>query len=137
MSKQPRGLRNNNPGNIRNSQRTDWQGEVDEASKNDKSFEEFETIAYGYRALIKLLQNYRKLHGCQTMADFIKRWAPETENNTSAYIKRVCTEMQVPTTYVPDVNDKTTMCAFAVAISQVENGVPAVMTDVESGWDLL
>lgn len=137
MSKQPRGLRNNNPGNIRNSQRTDWQGEVDEASKNDKSFEEFETIAYGYRALIKLLQNYRKLHGCQTMADFIKRWAPETENNTSAYIKRVCTEMQVLTTYVPDVNDKTTMCAFAAAISQVENGVPAVMADVESGWDLL
>lgn len=137
MSKQPRGLRNNNPGNIRNSQRTDWLGEVDEASKNDKSFEEFETIAYGYRALIKLLQNYRKLHGCQTMADFIKRWAPETENNTSAYIKRVCTEMQVPTTYVPDVNDKTTMCAFAAAISQVENGVPAVMADVESGWDLL
>lgn len=137
MSKQPRGLRNNNPGNIRNSQRTDWQGEVDEASKNDKSFEEFETIAYGYRALIKLLQNYRKLHGCQTMADFIKRWAPETENNTSAYIKRVCTEMQVPTTYVPDVNDKTTMCAFAAAISQVENGVSAVMADVESGWDLL
>lgn len=137
MSKQPRGLRNNNPGNIRNSQRTDWLGEVDEASKNDKSFEEFETIAYGYRALIKLLQNYRKLHGCQTMADFIKRWAPETENNTSAYIKRVCTEMQVPTTYVPDVNDKTTMCAFAAAISQVENGVSAVMADVESGWDLL
>lgn len=137
MSKQPRGLRNNNPGNIRNSQRTDWQGEVDEASKNDKSFEEFETIAYGYRALIKLLQNYRKLHGCQTMADFIKLWAPETENNTSAYIKRVCTEMQVPTTYVPDVNDKTTMCAFAAAISQVENGVSAVMADVESGWDLL
>ena len=55
MTKLPRGLRNNNPGNIRNSQRTDWQGEVDESAKNDNSFEEFETIAYGYRALIKLL----------------------------------------------------------------------------------
>lgn len=29
------------------------------------------------------------------------------------------------------------MCAFAAAISQVENGVPAIMKDVESGWDLL
>jgi len=29
------------------------------------------------------------------------------------------------------------MCAFAAAISQVENGVPAVMADVELGWDLL
>lgn len=45
--------------------------------------------------------------------------------------------MQVPTTYVPNVEDKTTMCAFAAAISQVENGVPAVMADVEKGWALL
>ena len=130
MTKLPRGLR-------RNSQRTDWQGEVDESAKNDNSFEEFETIAYGYRALIKLLQNYRKVHGCQTISDFINRWAPETENNTSGYIKRVCTEMEVPSTFVPDVDDKDTMCAFAAAISQVENGVPAVIADVESGWQLL
>ena len=53
------------------------------------------------------------------------------------YISRVCREMQVPNTYVPDVNDRATMCAFAAAISQVENGVPAVMTDVEAGWELL
>lgn len=33
MTTQPRGLRNNNPGNIRNSDATDWQGEVP-ASKN-------------------------------------------------------------------------------------------------------
>lgn len=88
-------------------------------------------MAHGYRALIKLLQNYRRKYGCQTIADFISRWAPRTENNTSGYISRVCQEMQVPTTYVPNVEDKTTMCAFAAAISQVENGVPAVMADVE------
>ena len=45
--------------------------------------------------------------------------------------------MQVPNTYVPDINDKATMCAFAAAISRVENGVPAVMADIEAGWDLL
>ena len=45
--------------------------------------------------------------------------------------------MQVPNTYVPDVNDRVTMCALAAAISQVENGVPAVMADVEAGWELL
>ena len=94
-------------------------------------------MAYGYRALIKLLQNYRKVHGCRTIADFIGRWAPPSENNTSGYIKRVCTEMQVPDSYVPNVNDKATMCAFAAAISQVENAVSAVMADVEAGWNLL
>lgn len=74
-------------------------------------------MAYGYRALIKLLQNYRRNNGCRTIADFINRWAPPVENNTSGYISRVCREMQVPNTYVPDVNDRVTMCAFAAAIS--------------------
>ena len=45
--------------------------------------------------------------------------------------------MQVPNTYVPDINDKATMCAFAAAISRVENGIPAVMADIEAGWDLI
>lgn len=133
----PRGLRNNNPGNIRNSDATDWKGEVPAAAKKDNAFEEFQDMAHGYRALIKLLQNYRRKHGCHTVADFINRWAPRTENNTSGYIRRVCTEMQVPAVYVPDVNDKATMIAMAAAISQVENGVPAVMSEVEAGWNLL
>lgn len=130
-----RGLRNNNPGNIRLSATTRWQGEV--KPSRDKSFCQFKSMAYGYRALIKLLQNYRKLNGCRTISDFINRWAPPVENNTSGYISRVCREMHVPDSYVPDVNDQYTMCAFAAAISQVENGVPAEMEDVEAGWDLL
>ena len=72
-----------------------------------------------------------------TIADFINRWAPPSENNTGSYISRVCREMQVPNSYVPDVDDKNVMCAFAAAISQVENGVPAVMDDVVAGWELL
>ena len=129
-----RGLRNCNPGNIRIT-KDKWQGlrEVQE----DKSFFQFTEMKWGYRALIRTLQNYRLKWGCQTIADFINRWAPPVENNTSGYISRVCREMQVPNSYVPDVNDKATMCAFAAAISQVENGVPAVMADVEKGWELL
>ena len=130
----PRGLRNNNPGNIRIT-KDKWQGLRDK--QEDKSFFQFEEMKWGYRALIRTLQNYRKRHSCQTIADFIKRWAPENENNTAGYINRVCREMQVPNTYIPDINDKATMCAFAAAISQVENGVPAVMSDVEAGWNLL
>jgi len=130
----PRGLRNNNPGNIRNSS-TVWQGEI--TPSKDKSFKQFTSMSYGYRAVIKLLQNYRKMHNLKTIAELINRWAPPTENKTSAYITRVCKEMQVPSTYVPDINDKATMCAMAAAISQVENGVPAVMEDVEMGWELI
>ena len=129
-----RGLRNNNPGNLRLS-KDKWQGL--RAVQTDKEFFQFETMAHGYRTLIRTLQNYRKLHKCQTIADFISRYAPKIENNTAGYIQRVCREMQVPTTYVPDVNDKATMCNFAAAISQVENGVSAVMADIYSGWELL
>lgn len=134
--KKPRGLRNNNPGNIRVSS-SKWAGEIPADMKKDDVFEEFESIDYGYRALIKLLQNYRTKYGCMSVSEMISRFAPENENNTSGYITRVCREMQVPTSYVPDINDKGTMCALAAAISQVENGVPAVMDDVEKGWNLL
>lgn len=132
--KESRGLRNNNPGNIRIS-KDKWQGL--KAKQTDKSFFQFISIEYGYRALIRTLQNYRKLYGCQTIADFIKRWAPENENNTAGYITRVCKEMQVPSTCVPDIADRDTMCAFAAAISQVENDTPAKMEDVRKGWELL
>ena len=75
-----RGLRNNNPLNIRLSATTVWQGEI--RPSQDRSFCQFRTMAHGYRAGLKLLQNYRRKYGCRTIADFIRRWAPPTENNT-------------------------------------------------------
>lgn len=131
---EPRGLRNCNPGNIRITG-DKWQGL--RPTQTDKEFFQFTEMKWGYRALIRSLQTYREKHGCKTIADFINRWAPPVENNTNGYIQRVCKEMEVPTTYVPDVNNKDTMCAFAAAISQIENGVPAVMADVVAGWELL
>lgn len=130
----PRGLRNNNPGNIRRSSDR-WLGLA--PVQADPDFFQFAYISYGYRALIITLQNYRRKHGLQTIADMIRRWAPTNENNTAAYVRSVCHEMQVPDCYVPDIEDKGTMCALAAAISKHENGVPAVMKDVERGWELL
>lgn len=134
MTQLPRGLRNNNPGNIRIS-KDKWKGL--RAEQTDGTFFQFIAPMWGYRALIRTLYNYHRLHGCRTIADYIKRWAPANENHTSGYISAVCREMQVPTTYEPDVNDQTTMCAFASAISLVENGIPAVKQDVLEGWKAL
>lgn len=130
----PRGIRNCNPGNVRIT-KDKWQGLC--PTQTDGEFFQFTEMKWGYRALLRTLQNYRKRHGCRTIADFINRWAPRTENNTSAYIARVCKELGAPTTFIPDINDKGTMCALAAAISEVENGIPAVMSDVEAGWELL
>lgn len=130
----PRGIRNCNPGNIRITE-DKWKGlrEV----QTDGEFFQFVSMAYGYRALIRTLQNYRKLHGCWTIGDFIRRWAPAVENNTTAYIKVVCEKMGVPPAYVPNVEDKVTMCMMAAAISYVENGVLAEMEEISEGWELL
>lgn len=130
----PRGLRNNNPGNLRRSN-DNWQGL--RPVQDDPEFLQFEAPCWGYRALIKTLQTYRKKHGLRTVKEMIARWAPPAENDTAAYVRSVCTELQVPDSYVPDVDDRGTMCALASAISRVENGTGAVRADVERGWDLL
>lgn len=130
----PRGIRNNNPGNIRRSADR-WLGLRSE--QTDPDFFQFEAMRWGYRALFRVLRNYREIHGLQTVADLIRRWAPASENDTAAYITAVCRKMRVPTTFVPDVYDRETMTALAAAISEVENGLPAVMEDVEAGWDAL
>lgn len=131
---EPRDIRNCNPGNIRIT-KDKWQGLREK--QTDGEFFQFTEMKWGYRALIRTLQNYRRKHGCRTVADFIRRWAPENENDTASYITAVCRKLEVPTAYVPDVEEKGTMCAFAAAISEVENGVPAVMAEVEAGWELL
>ena len=130
----PRGLRNNNPGNIRlNGDK--WKGM--RPHQEDKDFVQFTSPSYGYRAIMVTLRNYRIKYGIATLSDMIRRWAPPCENNTAAYIKAVCTALQVPSDYVPDVYDRTTMCALAAAISRHENGREAIMEDVEAGWELL
>ena len=130
----PRGIRNNNPGNIRIT-KDRWKGLS--LVQADREFFQFTKMKWGYRALLRTLQNYRRRHGCQSIKDFISRWAPATENRTGNYIAAVCKKLQVPSTYCPDVDDRGTMCAMAAAISEVENGVPAKMADIEAGWELL
>lgn len=129
-----RGIRNNNPGNIRRNN-DPWQGLA--AEQADPDFFRFTAPEWGYRALMKTIQTYRRKHGLRTIAEMISRWAPANENDTAAYIRSVCQEMQVNPAYVPDVDDRETMCALAAAISKHENGVPAVMEDIERGWKLL
>ena len=129
-----RGLRNCNPGNIRIT-KDKWKGLREE--QTDKEFFQFVSMPYGYRAMLRTLQNYRKRHGCETIADFIRRWAPPSENNTMTYIRFVCEKMGVPSVWVPNVEDKASMCMMAYAISCYENGEAPVMEEISEGWELL
>lgn len=81
----PRGIRNNNPLNIRKSNNA-WLGKVKGV---DKDFETFASMEYGIRAAFVILRTYIRKHGCKNVSDLIHRFAPATENNTQAYIERV------------------------------------------------
>ncbi len=129
-----RGLRNCNPGNIRHDG-VKWQGE--RTPSTDTAFKQFTTLAYGYRAMLRLLQNYSRLHGCHTIRAMVNRWAPPVENDTRAYIATVSRLTGIDADCRLDISHKETMCSLAAAMSRVENGVPAVMSDVEAGWSLL
>jgi hypothetical protein len=91
MMNTPRGIRNNNPLNIRHSP-SRWQGMAVE--QTDPSFVQFRSMAYGYRAACKLLQSYwqrfRKEGKPFTVRTIISRWAPPEDNNdTESYIRSV------------------------------------------------
>ena len=57
----PRGLRNCNPLNIRKTGSRPWLGEV--RPGQDAQFCQFQDMAHGYRAAMRLLQNYQRLYG--------------------------------------------------------------------------
>src|SRR3569623_3049005 len=81
----PRGLRNNNPGNIRKTA-PDWRGEV---VGSDSAFEPFATPEAGIRALAVLQRNYKRKYGLRTERAIITRYAPPRESNTESYVSAV------------------------------------------------
>lgn len=128
-----RGYRNNNPLNMRHDNDR-WQGEV--VPSQDGAFKQFETMACGYRAAFKLLHNYQKNNGCRILSDFINRWAPPSENNTSAYVSTVAKRAGLSDVSEIDTLKGDTMRAVVSAMSYVENGVEANEADVAAGWEL-
>lgn len=129
----PRGLRNNNPGNIRqNSIR--YSGEV-QPSK-DAAFKQFQSMAYGYRAMFVVLHTYARKYGIDTIERMISRYAPANENHTQAYIDAVSAESGVSATSHLTSTNADVMIPIVAAMSRVENGEPAVMSEVEAGWKM-
>ena len=134
--KTPRGLRNNNPLNIRRNRHTTWVGQCEK--QEDRAFVQFTTMAYGYRAAFKVLQNYRVLYDCVTLRQFIQRWAPPTENHTDEYVKSVARETGInPDALLPSPRKgKALWVRIVAAMHLVENGMMPKMHVIEEGWDL-
>ncbi len=132
-SKTPRGLRNLNPGNIRRS-KTRYKGEKSDST--DAAFKQFESLEWGYRAIFMLLHTYRVRGYGDTIAKMIARYAPPSENNTEAYISRLCQATDIPRDMPLDTLNPEQMIPIVCAISAVENGVEADVDVVTKGWEL-
>jgi len=123
----PRGIRNNNPGNIEwiEAPANRWRGMI----RADGRYGVFDTAANGVRAIGgELRASIRK---GQTLAQAIAEWAPPTENNTAAYQRAVASETgilldtKLAAHHVP---------AVATAIIQHENGMQPYAWDDVVAW---
>ena len=114
----PRGIRNNNPGNIELS-RDVWVGQAEH--QTDGRFIQFNEPVYGIRALMKVLLNYQKLHKLKTIRRMIHRWAPPHENKSVDYSLFVAQRMGIGVA-VPFSFDRKKLIHMAEAITRFENG---------------
>lgn len=130
----PRGYRNNNPLNIRISSDL-FQGEV--RPSRDKSFKQFETMAYGYRAAFRILRNYYNRYSLKTIRQIINRWAPSSENDTEAYITHVSDYSGIPADATINIYSEQQMCAIVAGMSLMENGRTPDLADILTGWSML
>lgn len=120
-TKLPRGIRNNNPGNIRYGAAI-WQGTVP-GPHQDPSFVTFTTMAYGVRAAaILFYHTYYNHYGLNTVRKLINRWAPPVENDTGAYVAAVAKGCGVSPDDIIDLSSKTMLLRLLSAVFIHENG---------------
>ena len=129
-NKIPRGIRNNNPLNIRVGNK--WKGEV--SHPTDKQFEQVVSMEWGVRAAVIILRRYIRRYGLNTIARIIAKWAPANENNTRAYVKAVATKVGISPDAQVKYEDEQLMCSIADAMIRVECGQSIDMAIIKKGY---
>ena len=133
----PRGIRNNNPLNIRHG-KDQWLGAA--ATQTDNAFVQFQSMTYGYRAAWRTLQTYYKRlkerKKLFTVENILHRWAPPKENDTKGYIRTVLTlssiggnERLLPPKNVTGYHR---LSALIAAMTVVECGIRPAQVDTEA-----
>ncbi|GCE83080.1 bacteriophage protein [Komagataeibacter diospyri] len=114
----PRGIRNNNPGNL------DYVGQPGahlETGVPCPRFAAFPTMADGIRALRDQLLRYGE-RGLTTVRAIISVYAPASENPTGAYVYALCSHMGVQPDTVLDLRDPAIQRSLIAGITTMENG---------------
>lgn len=127
-----RGYKNCNPGNIEQSKDI-FQGEI--TPSQDKRFKQFQTMAYGYRAMFVTLDTYRK-RGLDTIEKIVRSWAPPIENHTEVYVNSVVKWSGISKDKKLTEYNGSDYIKIVAAMSHMENGISADMNDVIAGFNL-
>ena len=135
---EPRGIRNNNPLNIRKG--NNWKGE--RPNQKDRAFEEFVSMEYGIRAgfiiLRKYITGYNGLtNKFNTIEQIIRRWAPPTENATQKYIDFVAKDMGISPRLHLGFGNKGQMVNLVYAMIFVECGQRIDKEVIASAYDMI
>lgn len=119
----PRGIRNNNPGNIDFNPRNEWLGQSGIEDGAGARFATFSSAVYGIRAIARLLITYQERHKLLTVYQILNRYAPAKENDTGSYINAVATKLGVSQHDRISVRNKDVMFDLVSAIIKHENGI--------------
>lgn len=127
-----RGIRNNNPTNIRYG--SNWVGMAKNSRDLDRSFCVFIHPKFGIRAACKLFLNYKRFYGIDNIRGIINRFSPPEENDTTAYIEDVCKRMGKTREESLDLYNGEIMLSLLKAIIRHENGYnPYSDDDIKAG----
>jgi hypothetical protein len=128
-----RGIRNNNPFNIRISG-SSWRGKREKALNTDGAFEQFDTMENGLRAGLKLLQNYYHKKGLKSVLDILNTFAPPTENHTNTYAAFVSKFTGFPLSTAIDLTKKENLVLLSAAILRYETGVTFSLEQINQAY---
>lgn len=122
---EPRGIRNNNPGNL------NYVGQNGATLEDHATprFARFNSAFEGFAALGKQIKayyngtskaaGYQKL---QSVEDIISRFAPASENNTQAYINKLSKMLGVGRGDSLNIQDPQVLATLMNGVTQIENG---------------
>lgn len=116
--KRPRGIRNNNPGNVEFNANIDWMGQIGK----DSRFVKFSEPVYGIRAMARNLKNQKRIHNLNTIRSMLYKYAPNNENDTEQYIAFVESKTAIDANAIVDFENDLILLPLMRAMIKMENG---------------
>ena len=128
-----RGIRNDNPLNIRHG-KSQWVGMREK--QTDKAFVQFTERKYGYRAAFVLMRGYIT-KGKDTIGKIIAKWAPSSDgNNTQSYINYVSRSTGIDASHVLRWEDKEELVEIVRSMAHMECGIIEDKAIIEQGYEM-